>query len=205
MQIRNLADELPHYRANIREKIGDLRELKKSTSLERLNDMVGEVRGELSNDDKTNLPTPPAAEPSAAGAAGQPFFWESWKQPIASAGLVLLLLIYMLAQREELRNRLIRLSGYGNLTITTHALEEMGQRVSKYLLTQLAINSSFGILIAVALALIDFPYAFLWGFLATLLIFVPVIGFWIAVALPTALSLAVFTSWGGRCLCSDSF
>jgi len=163
------------------------------------------VRGELSNDDKKNLPTPPAAEPSAAGAAEQPFFWESWKQPIASAGLVLLLLIYMLAQREELRNRLIRLSGYGNLTITTHALEEMGQRVSKYLLTQLAINSSFGMLIAVALALIDFPYAFLWGFLATLLIFVPVIGFWIAVALPTALSLAVFTSWGGRCLCSDSF
>ena len=101
----------------------------------------------------------------------------------------------MLAQREELRNRLIRLSGYGNLTITTHALEEMGQRVSSYLLTQLAINSSFGLLVAVVLALIDLPYAFLWGFLATLLIFVPVIGFWIAAALPTVLSLAVFTSW----------
>jgi predicted PurR-regulated permease PerM len=196
MQIRNLADELPHYRANIRAKIGDLRELKKSTSLERFNEMVGEVRGELSSDGEKNPPTPPSAQRSAAGAAGQPFFWESWRQPIASAGLVLLLLTYMLAQREELRNRLIRLSGYGNLTITTHALEEMGERVSKYLLTQLAINSSFGMLVAVALALIDLPYAFLWGFLATLLIFIPVIGFWIAVALPTALSLAVFTSWG---------
>ena len=71
----------------------------------------------------------------------------------------------------------------------------MGQRVSSYLLTQLAINSSFGLLVAVVLALIDLPYAFLWGFLATLLIFVPVIGFWIAAALPTVLSLAVFTSW----------
>jgi AI-2E family transporter len=106
-----------------------------------------------------------------------------------------LLLIYMLVQREELRNRLIRLFGYGNLTITTHALEEMGQRISQYLLTQLAINSSFGVLIAGSLAVIELPYAFLWGFLATLLIFVPVIGFWIAATLPTVLSLAVFTSW----------
>jgi predicted PurR-regulated permease PerM len=193
-QIRNLADELPHYRANMRQKIGDLRKLQKSSTLERLNDVLGEVRGELSKDEETGVPKP-SADAGASGAAGQPFFWESLKQPIASAGLVLLLLIYMLAQREELRNRLIRLSGYGNLTITTHALEEMGQRVSKYLLTQLAINSSFGVLVAVGLALIDLPYAFLWGFLATLLIFVPVIGFWIAVILPTVLSLAVFTSW----------
>ena len=193
-QIRNLADELPHYRANMRQKIGDLRKLQKSSTLERLNDVLGEVRGELSKDEETGRPKA-TAEASATGAAGQPFFLESLKQPIASAGLVLLLLIYMLAQREELRNRLIRLSGYGNLTITTHALEEMGQRVSSYLLTQLAINSSFGLLVAVVLALIDLPYAFLWGFLATLLIFVPVIGFWIAAALPTVLSLAVFTNW----------
>ena len=195
MQIRNLADELPHYRANMRQKISDLRELQKSSALDRLNDMFGEVRGELSKDDKTSVPKP-SAEAAPGGPAGQPFFWESLKQPIASAGLVLLLLIYMLAQREEMRNRLIRLFGYGNLTITTHALEEMGQRVSNYLLTQLAINSSFGMMVAVALALIDLPYAFLWGFLATLLIFVPVIGFWIAAALPTVLSLAVFTNWG---------
>ena len=195
MQIRNLAVELPQYRANMRQKISDLRELQKSSALDRLNDMLGEVRGELSKDDKSSVPKP-SAEAGPGGPAGQPFFWESLKQPIASAGLVLLLLIYMLAQREELRNRLIRLFGYGNLTITTHALEEMGVRVSNYLLTQLAINSSFGILVAVALALIDLPYAFLWGFLATLLIFVPVIGFWIAAALPTVLSLAVFTNWG---------
>ncbi|MGZ9261188.1 MAG: AI-2E family transporter [Candidatus Binatia bacterium] len=195
MQIRNLADELPHYRANMRQKISDLRELQKSSALDRLNDMLGEVRGELTKDDKSSVPKP-SAEAGSGGLAGKPFFWESLKQPIASAGLVLLLLIYMLAQREELRNRLIRLFGYGNLAITTHALEEMGQRVSNYLITQLAINSSFGILVAVALALIDLPYAFLWGFLATLLIFVPVIGFWIAAALPTILSLAVFTNWG---------
>ena len=79
-----------------------------------------------------------------------------------------------------LRNRIIVLMGYGNLSITTRALEEMGERISKYLSTQLAINTSFGLLVAIALALIGLPYAFLWGFLAALLIFVPVIGFWLA-------------------------
>ena len=196
VQLRNLAEELPHYRANIRQKIGDLRKFQKDQALEQFKDVIGEVRGELSKDDNQPpaAPAPAAAEP-AYGIAGEPFFWESLKQPLASAGLVLLLLIYMLAQREELRNRLIGVFGYGNLTVTTHALEEIGQRITQYLLTQLAINSSFGVLIAIALAVIDLPYAFLWGFLATLLIFVPVIGFWVAAALPTVLSLAVFTSW----------
>jgi predicted PurR-regulated permease PerM len=195
IQLRNLAEELPHYRANIRQKIGDLRKFQKDQALEQFKDVIGEVRGELSKDDNSPQPPPSAAAEPAYGVAGQPFFWESLKQPLASAGLVLLLLIYMLAQREELRNRLIGVFGYSNLTITTHALEEIGQRITQYLLTQLAINSSFGVLIAIALAVIDLPYAFLWGFLATLLIFVPVIGFWVAAALPTVLSLAVFTSW----------
>ena len=195
LQLRNLAEELPRYRANIRQKIGDLRNLQKDGTIERFKDVIGEVRGELSKDGNLPQPAPPAATEPGYGVAGQPFFWESLKQPLASAGLVLLLLIYMLAQREELRNRLIRLFGYGNLAITTHALEEMGQRISQYLLTQLAINSSFGVLIAIALAVIELPYAFLWGFLATLLIFVPVIGFWVAAVMPTVLSLAVFTSW----------
>ena len=194
LQLRNLAEELPRYRANIRQKIGDLRNLQKDGTIERFKDVIDEVQGEL-NKDNPPQPAPSGAAEPPYGVAGQPFFWESLKQPLASAGLVLLLLIYMLAQREELRNRLIRLFGYGNLTITTHALEEMGQRISQYLLTQLAINSSFGVLIAGSLAVIELPYAFLWGFLATLLIFVPVIGFWIAATLPTVLSLAVFTSW----------
>jgi len=191
VQVRNLADELPQYRANIRQKIRDLRNLQRGGVLEKLSNMVGEVQSELGTGVKRGTPqTAPAPPPP-----GRPFILETIAQPLASAGLVLLLLIYMLAQREELRNRVIRLMGYGNLSITTHALEEVGERISRYLVTQLAINSSFGLLVAIALALIDLPYAFLWGFMSTLLIFVPVIGFWTAAALPTILSLAVFTSW----------
>jgi hypothetical protein len=116
-------------------------------------------------------------------------------KPIASAGLVFGLLIFMLAQREELRNRLIRFVGYGHLTITTKALEEAGQRISRYLLMQITINGCFGLIIGVALFLIGLPYAFLWGFLSVPLLFIPLIGFWAAAAMPTILSLGVFTDW----------
>ena len=70
---------------------------------------------------------------------------------MASGGLVIVLVIFMLIQRENLRNRLIRLVGYGRLTITTKALEEAAQRISRYLLMQSIINASFGIAVCIAL------------------------------------------------------
>jgi hypothetical protein len=81
------------------------------------------------------------------------------------------------------------------LTVTTKALEETGQRISRYLLMQITINGCFGIIVSVALFLIGLPYAFLWGFLSVPLLFIPVIGFWTAAALPTIMSMGVFTDW----------
>ena len=98
----------------------------------------------------------------------------------------------MLIRRENLRNRLIRLLGYGHLTITTKAIEEAGRRMSRYLLTQALLNTSFGVAVAVALFFIGLPYAILWGFLAALLRFIPYVGPTLAAILPTILSLAVF-------------
>jgi hypothetical protein len=113
----------------------------------------------------------------------------------ASAGLVIVLVIFMLIQREDLRNRLIRLVGYGRLTFTTSALEEAGQRISRYLLMQTIINSSFGLAVTVALYMIGVPYAVLWGFFAAVLRFIPYVGTFAAVIMPSALSLAVFEGW----------
>jgi hypothetical protein len=105
------------------------------------------------------------------------------------------LVIFMLVQREDLRNRLIRLVGYGRLTVTTRALEEAGQRISRYLLMQTIINSSFGLAVGLALYLIGLPYAILWGFLAAILRFIPYVGPFAAAIMPGALSLAVFQGW----------
>ena len=113
----------------------------------------------------------------------------------ASAGLVIVLVILMLIQREDLRNRLICLVGYGRLTVTNRALEEAGQRISSYLLMQTIINSSFGLGVGFALYLIGLPYAILWGFLAAVLRFIPYVGPLAAAIMPSTLSLAVFDGW----------
>ena len=113
----------------------------------------------------------------------------------AGAGLVIVLVVFMLIQREDLRNRLIRFVGYGRLTFTTRALEEAGQRISRYLLMQTIINSSFGLAVGLALYLIGVPYAVLWGFFAAVLRFIPYVGPFAAAIMPSALSLAVFEGW----------
>jgi predicted PurR-regulated permease PerM len=113
----------------------------------------------------------------------------------AGAGLVIVLVIFMLIQREDLRNRLIRLIGYGRLTVTTRALEEAGDRISRYLLMQTIINSSFGLAVGLALYLIGVPSAVLWGFFSAVLRFIPYVGPFAAAIMPSALSLAVFEGW----------
>ena len=115
--------------------------------------------------------------------------------PLGSAALVLLLLVFMLLQREDLRNRMIRLIGQGHMTTTARAMDEAGARVSKYLLMQIVVNVTYGIPVAVGLYFIGVPNAILWGALATVLRFIPYIGPWIAAAFPILLSLASSPGW----------
>jgi predicted PurR-regulated permease PerM len=196
-QVTSLAEELPKYRQNIRQKVRDLRGMGKGGVLEQVQETVDEVKdeieqGEASRKANNRRPVIVQAEPAVSWRS---LYLGPLIQPIASATLVLGLLIFMLAQREDLRNRLIRLIGYAHLTVTTKALEEAGQRISRYLVMQITINGCFGIIISVALFLIGLPYAFLWGFLSVPLLFIPIIGFWTAAALPTILSMGVFTDW----------
>jgi predicted PurR-regulated permease PerM len=117
--------------------------------------------------------------------------------PVGTAGLIAVFVVFMLLQRDDLRDRMIRLMGTGHLDITTRALAESGERVSRYLLMQLIINVTYGIPIGIGLWLIGVPGAALWGLAATVLRFIPYIGVWLAACLPFALSLAVFHGWLG--------
>ena len=200
LQFGSLANELPKYTGNIRQKIADVRGAGKGGALEKVQNTVEEVKSEIQKDN----------EPAKAKDQRRPVIVQSvesfafWPVPLdvgpmaerfASAGLVIVLVIFMLIQREDLRNRLIRLVGYGRLTFTTSALEEAGQRISRYLLMQTIINSSFGLAVGCALYLIGLPYAILWGFLAAILRFIPYVGPFAAAVMPSALSLAVFQGW----------
>lgn len=188
-QVKSLAEEFPKYRQNVRQKIRDLRDIRKGGVIEKVQETVDEVKNEIEPVKR------PEVVQTIPAASWHTLYLGSLLQPVASGMFVLGLLIFMLAQREELRNRLIRLVGYGHLTITTKALEEAGQRISRYLLMQITINGCFGLVAGGTLFLIGLPYAFLWGFLSVPLLFIPVIGFWTAAALPTLLSLGVFPEW----------
>jgi len=200
LQLGSLANELPKYTVNIRQKIADVRGAGKGGALEKVQKSVEEVTSEIHKGDE-----PTSARDQHRPVAVQPVeSFAFWPMPsavgpmverFASAGLVIVLVIFMLIQREDLRNRLIRLVGYGRLTFTTSALEEAGQRISRYLLMQTIINSTFGLAVGLALYLIGVPYAVLWGFVAAVLRFIPYVGPFASAIMPTALSLAAFDGW----------
>jgi predicted PurR-regulated permease PerM len=115
--------------------------------------------------------------------------------PVGTAVIVIVLTIFMLLQRHDLRDRLIRLAGTGQLYVTTQALDEAARKVSRFLQMQLLINTLFGVGAATGLFFIGLPNALLWGLLATTFRFIPYVGPWIAAAFPVLLSVAIFDTW----------
>jgi hypothetical protein len=115
--------------------------------------------------------------------------------PLATLGIVIVVSIFILLQREDLRDRMIRLFGSADLHRTTIALDEAARRLSKYFVTRLSINAGFATLISIGLFFIGVPNFLLWGIFSGLLRFVPYVGAFISAALPIALAAAVDPGW----------
>jgi predicted PurR-regulated permease PerM len=220
-QLALLAYELPQYQENLKDKIGDLRELGQSSVVERVLTTIKEVASELQRARRPlperqtgGEPTVPNSEPQVEGepqvaptegpekpvpvvVQSPSMLWQlpSLLESLATAGLVIVLVIFMLIRYADLRARLLYLAGQNRLTIATKALDEAGHRISRYLLMQSIINGSFGMAVGFGFFLLGVPYAMLWGFLAAVLRFIPYVGPTIAAVLPSALSLAVFPGW----------
>lgn len=119
--------------------------------------------------------------------------------PLGTAGLVLVFVIFSLIQREDLRDRIIRLVGHQDLNVTTTALDDAGQRISRYMTAQAIVNGTYGMTVGIGLWLIGyfvgdkpFPSFVLWGLLCAVLRFIPYIGPWFAAIFPITLALAVY-------------
>jgi methylmalonyl-CoA mutase cobalamin-binding subunit len=125
--------------------------------------------------------------------------------PLLTAGLVVVLIVFVLVYREDVRNRLIQLLGTTHLRVTTEALTDAAFRISRYLRTQLVINTCYGLCVGLGLFLIGVPNALLWGVLGLLLRFLPYVGPWLAAAMPLMLSLAVFDDWQHPLLAAGLF
>jgi predicted PurR-regulated permease PerM len=213
-QLVDVANQLPGYRQNIHAKIQALHNPGKGP-LGRAAQSVKEIGQELSRPDapatppaapqiprQRNAPTVPAAPvPVQVVSDGTHGFTDlralatPFLAPLGLTGIVIIFTIFMLVKREDLRNRLLRLVGLGQINIMTQALDDAAQRVSRYLLMQFSVNAGFGALFGTGLYFIGVPNAALWGVLAALLRIVPYVGTMVAAALPIILSLAVFDGW----------
>jgi predicted PurR-regulated permease PerM len=116
-------------------------------------------------------------------------------RPLAWCGIVLVFTVYMLMNREDLRNRLLLLAGMGRLSVMTRALRDAAERISIYLVWQFVTNALFGLLFGIGLSLIDVPDATLWGALAAILRYIPYVGTGIAGLLPVIFAVAIFPHW----------
>ena len=208
-QVTQLAENLPSYRSAIVEKIGALRSSMGSLpAFEKASEAVKDLERELAG------PDPNASAPAfpGPGTSDKPVVVEIHEPapenfeifqtiagviltPLAIAGLVLIFVIFILLQREELRDRSIRLLASSDVQRATAAMTDAAERLSKYFLSQLLINSAYGIFIAAALWLLGVPSPIAWGILATLMRFVPYIGSFIAAAPPLLLAAAVEPGW----------
>ncbi len=218
-QLVDLATKLPEYKGNIITKIHAFR-TPKGGAFTKLTETVEELKKELPGGSAPAAPTitqepgkpetavssPPHPPPAAVQVQrvetsdATPFelvqlILAPLLGPLGMAALVVVLVIFMLLQREDLCSRLIRLIGQGRISATTRAMDDAGQRVARYLLMQLVVNVTYGIPVAVGLYFIGVPNAILWGAFATVLRFIPYVGPWIAATFPIVLSLAVSESW----------
>lgn len=115
--------------------------------------------------------------------------------PLQTTVIVVIFAAFMLIKREDLRNRLIRLGGQGQLTVITQVLDDASHRLSRYLLLQFLVNAAYGTVFGAGLYFMHLPHPLLWGVLAALLRLVPYVGTLIAAAFPVAIGLAVFPGW----------
>ena len=212
-QVIDLAEKLPEYQANITTKIRSLR-LPAAGPLARLSSSVRALQKEVvapspappterAPDGSSAKTAPPGSTPIPVRVIEERNAIPQLMQetlgavlsPLGTAALVLLLVIFMLFKREDIRGRLIRLMGQGRISTTTRAMEDAGRRVSRYLSTQFLVNTCYGICVATGLHFIGVPNAALWGLLSGVLRFIPYVGAWAGALLPVLLSFAISTSW----------
>jgi predicted PurR-regulated permease PerM len=209
-QLAQLAGNIPQYSVTIEQKVDTVR----AYTIGRLDRFVGSLGHQVEPLGISRTPAgahplagsspagaTPQSAPAAAATPGDSLlalaerYLSTALLPLATVGIVFVVAIFILLQREDLRDRLIRLFGATDLHRTTSAMDDAARRLSKYFLTQFGINATFGLVIGVGLYFIGVPNPVLWGMLSALLRFVPYIGSFIAAGLPIALAAAVDPGW----------
>jgi predicted PurR-regulated permease PerM len=195
-QMSSMGEALPTYRANIRSKVRDVRGMQSGGSMGKLEQTLAEIKGEVGASKPTGTVTQPVVVTTGQVPGYSSIGWLGpFVEPLSTAGFVITLVLFMLLEREDLRNRLIGLFGHGHLALTTKAIDEAGRRVSRQLLLQTVVNLIYGAIAFGGLYLLGVPYALFWGTAGAALRFIPYLGPVAAAAGPILLALAALPGW----------
>lgn len=202
VQMADLAPKVPEYQANLQARLHTVNDYFVA-ALSKVTTTAENVGESLPQADQASGPQGTHERPYSVRVLSSPASplqvlsgtFGTLIEGLGLAGIVIILVVFFLVRREDLRDRFIRLVGTGQATVTTQMLADAGTRVSRYLSMLFIINATFGIAVGIGLYLIGVPNAILWGILAATLRFVPYIGPWIAAAMPIGLSLAISTGW----------
>jgi predicted PurR-regulated permease PerM len=196
-QMTGLSADLVTYRANIRQKIRDVRGAGRGGSVEKLQSTLDQIKKDIGVEETAKGTVEKPLVVSSDTVPGLSAF--SWLgpflEPAGTASFVIVLVLFMLLEREELRDRLIRLIGHSHLAVTTKAFDEAGRRVSRQLLVQTLVNLIYGTLSAVGLWMLGAPYPLFWGAAGAALRYIPYLGPIVASIGPVLISLAALPGW----------
>jgi predicted PurR-regulated permease PerM len=205
-QLVDIVDQLPGYEDNIHAKIEALR-VPDGSRLKNATNTVTALSAELSAasqsaEDKTST-TKTRGRPTTVQVVQPPSNANQYLRAIVgpltgvleTSALMIVFTLFMLIKREDLRNRVIRLAGQGQLNVVTQALDDASRRLSRYLLLQFLINIAYGAAFGSATYLVGVPHPLLWGSISGVLRFIPYVGTPIGAAFPIGMALAVFPGW----------
>jgi len=199
VQITDLADELPKYQTNLSEKVKAIGGSSfTSSALNRASESLKDLEKQISRPQEATGSKPLPVEvhqPEPRGVEAIFALVKPLMAPLATTGLVVLFLFFILLQREDLRDRFIRLAGASDIQRTTLGLNDAAHRLSRFFLAQALLNAGFGVVIGLGLWAIGIPNPALWGILAALMRFVPYIGGFIAAFFPVLLAVAIDPGW----------
>jgi predicted PurR-regulated permease PerM len=199
-QLGSLSQTLPDHAPKIKAKLAEARHWLVGEGESRFGKMLDDIASVFSSPAAPKEPRPGVqvvhVEPQGSTLSAQvQEYLSPALEVVGQTAFAFVLSVFMLMKKEDLRNRLIRLTGDTQVTTATKAVEDASRRVSRYLFMQLMINSTFGVVITLVMLLIGVKYALLWGFLASVMRYVPYLGTWIGLIPPVVFSLATSDGW----------
>jgi predicted PurR-regulated permease PerM len=197
-ELAHLAADIPKYQQIVTTK---LQALQHSTTSDGVFERIaGGIQGVISSLPGATSGTPPlpvtVVNPTLGPLTFGQVFLGSLLGPLATAAIVVVFVVCLLLEREDFRDRFLKLVSRGDLRTSTRAMNEAGRRVSRYLLVQLTVNAIYGTVFGIGLYFIGIPDALLWGLLTALFRYIPFVGTLIAASLPFALAVAIDPNWG---------